>query len=444
MQSKAAFKRALQCGLGRCALALQQPDVREAYREIVLWGCLHSTAYDPQCEGTRADYLYTLVRMYDDDAYFLTPLLARFTQYKQADSWTFLQFCELLTCFAKDGHTAARDALNAKYAAFYDALCKTRHINQALSDNFEALCVARTSLGGIDAFLDISQALLALYARNPRYVPTDFRWFFDNAAHKFGARHIRHALCGKQATPALRALYHTLYDKPVPQPASQPVLPPTADDYLTALAQSGTISPALRVRFRYRADDATRTQLANALLAQTDPAKRAALLTLFRSTPFPLPCAPLLADAQADHPQLRDAAREALTQCRDAAVRDFALTLLAAQPTNSDALCMHLTNYRPADKALLLTALAALPVNKSDSGWHAVVLHICAQFRAGNPARLPREVLCFVYERSLCSCCRASAVHFLGKRGWLTPEMLDECRHDSSEEIRRSRYVAQK
>ena len=49
--TKKEFKRAMQCGLGRCIQELQTTREPEKYKDAVLWACTHESAYDAQCEG---------------------------------------------------------------------------------------------------------------------------------------------------------------------------------------------------------------------------------------------------------------------------------------------------------------------------------------------------------------------------------------------------------
>ena len=48
---------------------------------------------------------------------------------------------------------------------------------------------------------------------------------------------------------------------------------------------------------------------------------------------------------------------------------------------------------------------------------------------------LPREFFCWIYENSLCSYCRESAVRYMGKRRWLSQDVLAEGLYDSNDEV---------
>ena len=99
---------------------------------------------------------------------------------------------------------------------------------------------------------------------------------------------------------------------------------------------------------------------------------------------------------------------------------------------------MLLCNYTANDKQLLLTELCKIKVDYRDkSDWHGIGSKIL-QVKDQN-VRLPKEFFIYIYENTLCSCCRESAVRALAKRQWLTKKMIEECRYDSNYEI--SEYV---
>ena len=85
--TKKEFKRAMQCGLGRCIQELKTCDNIEKYRDIVLWGCTHNLAYDAQCEGTRSYYLYKLAKCYPDVDFFVDAVIPYFYKSIAQSDW---------------------------------------------------------------------------------------------------------------------------------------------------------------------------------------------------------------------------------------------------------------------------------------------------------------------------------------------------------------------
>lgn len=98
------------------------------------------------------------------------------------------------------------------------------------------------------------------------------------------------------------------------------------------------------------------------------------------------------------------------------------------------AIQMLISNYTPEDKAVLLSMLYRLKVDyKEESDWHAIGWHILDAF--DQRIKLPKECLLYIYETTLCSCCRRSAVRSLEEHRWLTADMIEECKYDSNYDI---------
>ena len=100
----------MQQGLGRCVLELRNAENIAKYKYIVLWGCLHNLSYDTQCEGTRAHYVYELTTYFNDEPYFVAPIIDAFERILRRSDWTFSHFCELLLHFAENGNVDAKGA----------------------------------------------------------------------------------------------------------------------------------------------------------------------------------------------------------------------------------------------------------------------------------------------------------------------------------------------
>ena len=63
------FRESLHLGFGRALIYARDHDIRE-YRDVILDACLHCYSYDVQIEGTRADYMYELVALLPDKAFY--------------------------------------------------------------------------------------------------------------------------------------------------------------------------------------------------------------------------------------------------------------------------------------------------------------------------------------------------------------------------------------
>ncbi|MFN6433014.1 hypothetical protein [Eubacterium callanderi] len=168
---KSEFKYAMQRGLGSCMLALESARDIEQYRDLVLWGCLRELAFDPQCEGSRARYLYELAAHFGDETYFVEPVVAALKKMRSTSGrqlWLFIHYCEILLCFAEAGNAAARAALYEKYDALYHKLRRAHRGSRTcdlVRDDFETLCSILTSLDGVDRFVSIAADIGVLFKK---------------------------------------------------------------------------------------------------------------------------------------------------------------------------------------------------------------------------------------------------------------------------------------
>lgn len=138
-------------GLGRCVIACK--DDPEKYRHEVLSACKGILAYDPQCEGTRADQVYSLIGCFEDKRPFIDTAADAFIRCNADDSWKISYLAELLMLFKKEGSRSAGAAIAEKYGLMYEALRQKKRVSTPcfhLRDSFDFLC---STLVNNDGFL---------------------------------------------------------------------------------------------------------------------------------------------------------------------------------------------------------------------------------------------------------------------------------------------------
>lgn len=154
---------------------------KEPYREILLDCCLNNPCFDTQCEGTRSEYLYRLVKLFDDDGYFLPPILKKFGAIPEGYGWDFEHLCDLVREFAKGGNRVAFDALRNIYGRLYSIIREKQDFDgyDFLRDNFERVSVNLVDVYGKDAFMCITADFEKLFKYNDNYDRSDFEFFFS-------------------------------------------------------------------------------------------------------------------------------------------------------------------------------------------------------------------------------------------------------------------------
>ena len=443
--NKKDFKRYMQQGLGRCACELKNTENITKYKDIVLWGCLHNLSYDTQCEGTRAYYVYGLTTFFNDDDYFVVPIIKAFENIPRREDHTFSHFCELLGCFAEKGSTDAKNALHKKYGELLSALTNKRRSSSYdfERDNFEQICITISSMEGKDAILRIAEDMGRLFRENPRYNGSDFDWFFSCIDQETGKRKLDALLRSESKKSQNILSFYENYIKSqeaLKRIVREREMTPSACDLENEVSSSGKLSAASRVRFTRNASAEEKLILAESIISEPDDYAKAELLSVFAhsSESFSLSHGAIIEYSRSSCEKLRDNAFEVLTSCQSEEVYSYARRLLADRECVNYAVKMLLSNYKKEDKQLLLDELYKIPVDYSnESDWHSIGMHILGV--KDQKVKLPGEFLCYIYETTLCSCCREYAVTELSKRRLLTKEMIEECRYDSNHSI--SEYV---
>ena len=418
--TQAQCKEALLRGQGRCLQAVQTDPAR--YAPLVLWACRHEHAFDAQCEGSRAWFIYQLIGCYEDKTPFLQAAINTLDHAKPNGGWRIFYLAELLYCFACDGEPAAADALWRAYDRLYtDLSAKKRRPNRYFGelDDFGNLCVILAD--SPQHMVKIAGDIGRLYRTCHFYESWDFDWLFADKPRKYRATLEKHAK--RSADIAVFLAVGRI--RRAEEEASRALREKTAHR-----AKSGI---ALSLWLQKKADAATVQEYADAYLLQTDSEARAEALQAFSCCPYPTDPAPILTDALSDCDALRDAAWRVLENIRHADVRTFAFAQLGSHTER--ALPLLIANYLPQDEPQLCQLVSALTVDRAcTTNWHSIHLDILGM--TDNGLKAPLSLLRQIYETTYCSNCREYALRQMGRRHALTDEMLRECLLDSSNDIR--------
>lgn len=414
--NKQECKEALLRGQGRCIQAIQQQPDR--YQDVVLWACSHEVAFDPQCEGTRAWFVYQLMQCYPDPTIFLSKAIHSLEKAVSKGGWKLLYLAELLDYFSADDHLMAHQALWKTYETMYVKLNAKTEVSGQLSckqEDFEMLCMvlAKSKKDVVRIVGDIGR----YYQKHPNCDGTDFAWFYDSKVRRYQtyleqkAKHEQHI--------ALYLEVSLLHEKTWKQ---------TLDH--KSVQRQGV---ALSLWLKKQDDPAILDEYVSAYLNQSDPQLRAQALRVFWRCPYPADVSALLHDACFHHEELRHAAYEALKMIRHPLVREFALQQV--QKGNMDGVILLIKNYQKEDANILEEIGRAIPVDRrADSQWHGFHLAVLHMIKDGFSP--PASLLNHIYETSYCSCCREYAVRQMGRRRLLNEKMMKECVYDSNEELR--------
>jgi len=174
-------------------------------------------------------------------------------------------------------------------------------------------------------------------------------------------------------------------------------------------------------------------EITRSLWNATEATSVACLLRVFSNRPLPEFDARLIELAWHADDSVQRRARIAIAKNSHPLVREFALQELMQEEPPTDVGSFFIRNFEPGDERRLLSAIAQ-PLTPDDR--HSVITDLLEVLDL-NANSTSAELGLVIYGESPCAVCRANAVRLL-VRDQATPDwLLEECRDDCEDEIRK-------
>lgn len=420
------FYKDLLRGKGSCYHALREAEDKSRYQSPLMNAATRSTAFDPQCEGTRAPYIYELLLAAGDPRPYLAAAIKEFKfasllrEKSEADDEEeancahnptpndddFYFLAELLALFAEDGSPNALSALIAEYDALFLHLLHRKERPDLFfpeRDAFERLAITlcdKYLADPITAVRDVGRIL----RDNPIYESYDFDEFHDLVAHNH--RQTLKTMIDDSAILAYLKIYYPDFCRD-PENTARSQGEEDMEDLIFTLTPPS--SPAENVRLYHAPRHSKLAEEAN------DPTAFMAMVDYYQ-----------------DANRVEDALL-ALSKMRHPKLRKWALDRLESAPARLLPIVMK--NYEEEDHFEVVYELKQVEVDGKDmNGWHGVHLALLDMEKDGLTP--PHEALAFVYRHSYCSNCRQKALQQLHRAKMLTADMMNEALYDCSLETR--------
>ncbi|MGN1417045.1 MAG: hypothetical protein ACI4XF_09385 [Oscillospiraceae bacterium] len=430
------FRRLMNCGHGRCYYLLDGNE--ELFRDIVLYGCLNDISFDMQCEGARGNYIYNLVQKYEDPEYFLNAAAEKFLSDEVNTDWHMINhLCDFIADFAYDGNENAAEIIEKKYSELYRLMMTTRWSDKQKDyvESFDYISIVLMELKGFERFCGIASDLGGYFIRRRRAEDNDlkwrFGWFFSCAGDMFGEDVLKKLPAD---SAKMRRFIRVMSHEEEKEERKKRPGRSTAEDIIGRVSEGGKMFPIDALSFGRHGSPEEKRRLAEIAVSETDIGKKAELLYMFseKEDPFPLDPEILIEYAESDNERLKNAALDALCVIRADSVHEYSLSLLKKEYSEK-AVEMLIKNYKDSDFGLFMDILNSLDVSYEDTDWHGIIRFILHE--AEND-RIPDEALMYIYNNSLCSFCRGSAVDEMRRRDILTDQIINECLYDCNSDIR--------
>jgi hypothetical protein len=432
----AAFRQALAEGRGTALMHVLVHGLA-GVEQLVLAACLTEQAYDTQCEGHRASWLYRMFGEAPEYDLFSRRIIAELKNMSEDSSAE--QLCELARMMAMDGDEEAKSALRSfvwgqdftsgdmaagcHAIALVDGLAAISEIARRYG---RALLIYPHALvDSIEDLTDDPQACASAFAHLSRLAHT------DAAIARYLERELQEmARCAANAQEA-----------PTEKAARRER---NRSDILTQFPLAEVFAAAERhengkgrfLRFGRWSDDAARAAVLERLRVEPDIEVCLRLLWVFRRATPPLIPARLWDFAVHHDVRVRDAALTALGHVADRAVGEFGRRYLAERPfTADDASVIDLfsENYEAGDEDRIMQALAALQPDEEDAHYLGMSIRT---FCNKHPSPGNAGMLHWLYRTNPCTLCRGDAIAHLAPFRCLSSDVERECRFDASEKVR--------
>ena len=431
------FSRALRHGRGSAMQYVQQHGLSEV-AEDVLAACLQNQAYDPQCEDSRAPWLFRMFRETPEYPRFAAAICAALAT-EQESCHDLSQLIQLVSVMAQAGDQVAADALRARFSP------------QVIQPDDEAWsdADALVALDGVPAVLALARHMGPLLAEHDWRLPSldtlcDGLPILDDAESALRRLAVKDEGLRRYLafTDAERERFRLQQDV-LPEQRQQ-ALHVRARQELTLqgiLAAASRMEGEFPGRYMSFGRCATLDELHSVLQCLETEARDEVclrLLWVFRRTPLPVLTPKVWACARSAPGQLRDAALTALGQTRHADIGSFAREALrGCQIATHDEplLELFIRNYVSGDAALIHSEL---PLQLEDDDCvHAIgysLLNICENNAAVSGEFQP--LLVWIYAHTPCTDCRGKAVRLMKEYRCLPSGIAAECSEDADEGTR--------
>ena len=451
------FRHDLRRGLGSCPLALERCGNLEQYRDDVLWGVRYALAYDAQCEGTRAPYLFDMIERFDDWSQFRDLAAETARRSVNAGGRRFDHCAELLALMCGAGYAPARESLNDLYECRLSVLRRGRPTKCGVwpaMEQFDRLCVyilrqaLQTQTEREAFFLRVEDDGRKLRRhRGGSFPHGDMDWFEYQAAETLGKERVKALLAeqnGASIAPRRSEEAELVAQKGLEalrrltQEADEETAQSLYDRLCSGEEPGELISLFLLQHVNKRQGRGEVVKLTH-LYAQEERENIRRLILLFFRTKNGFSAFEddgidrLLQDAENENAALREEALRVLDEVRSDRVRDYAERRLERNPKDEDARFMLMTNFCPGDGKRLVSLVKSFPRDK-----HNLFMSACDLIKSDGEAdrELSAALLPYMLREGYCSRCRLTILELMQSRALLTPEIIEACRYDCNSDVR--------
>ena len=413
------FFDSLKRGTGEAYMLLKE-NRQVDFSDLIIKGAIKDYSYDNQSEGSRADYIYRLIKSAKQKDKIVKHVLAKL-QSEKNDQYGLYQMCDLAVKFYKAGYVKAKRVL-------YDRFKKN-----VLEEYAFCGTDALIELYGVEGVLKVAEMIGEILLNDPE--DWESSWRIDTFQKRNKQVDIYKEL---EAAASENKFIKAYYD--------------------SILLNKRTLSRRKRIkrftyelikekmknkRFVFLTSDRNNElaqeeveKLATEFLFEKDNHRKELYLRFFSSRKFPFNYQPILKIAKGRNPKnsrLVEYALEALKHFQAPEVRQLAIEKISSRKNPAEYLCLLVSNYKTGDCNLLTEV-----INRSDNYdyIHSIVFGMIEIYEA-NPTIECQEPLELIYDKMNCGLHRTYIIGILNNNKVLSDRIFKEIEFDSDDRTRK-------
>jgi hypothetical protein len=411
------FRNLINRGLGSTILFLKENQNRNRkYLKAIQYACTNNTAYDPQVEGSRAEYLWEAIQYSGYSEYLqeavLTSLLA------STQPYDIEQMLHLSRRFAENGNNSAKEIM-------YKTFQYNEHWNTFIGADDLIL------LDGTHGLLFVADAI-GKKILSDNYYEDD--WILSIAEEELGKDNVRICLTeGSRTNPNVKAYIdsvNSFVEKEAPRAKEK------VKTYEEIKLQIDDINDKTNnFKYSYWGAHATEQDFLKAaqdFLVENNRNKIIKYLNIFSRKQFRLNVDKIVTLAYSKDKTIFSNAIGVLKKIRNEQVHELAISLWSKNPRCYPVIELLEKNYHDTDYQILQEVLFQKHNKYMFHHLGMSILEIAEEHSSSNCT----DLLVHIYNLTWCSNCRRRAVETMIKTEIAPDWVLKECEFDSNPDIR--------
>ncbi len=407
---KRQFFNSLKCGTGEAYLLMKRyPKID--FSNHIIKGVLKNYAYDGQCEGSSAQYIYELISLSKQQDKIRKAVLHGLANEKK-DTWNLTHLLELAKFYAERGDAEMKDAIYSRF------------LNNPIEGSDWAGSSEILELDGLQGMIYIAEKFGKQLEQDPD------GWQDDSILVEFQEKNPEIKVYEELKKEARTNKYIRIYLKEIKRVDNK------REKYLAKRPPNGDLIEDLcrpkywGLFFRIKKLNTEEVlKVAEVLVKETDKFKIERLLYVFYHHPFPLDKQIILdyaSQKKSRKNKIAENAIDALRHLKGKSIREFALHNIQTSKNPIDYLQILISNYKPGDHKLL-SAIAGQAKGEHKVEQLAIAYTNIYEANKTKECKKPLEIL---YDKMNCAIHRRNAIEILLANGVLSNKIRKEIQYD--------------